>query len=138
MTGLLEKAEMLATLAHFGQVDKAGAPYIEHPIRVAAMVEGIDAKIVALLHDTVEDTTVTLEQLGGIFPLHIVEAVEALTKVEGQTYMEAIEKAKKIPLAAIVKAADIEDHLGPGHEKVLTESMIKKYKKAQKVLTTTL
>ena len=134
--GMIKTAYDLAKRVHEGQVDKAGDPYIRHPVRVAAMVEGEDAKTVAILHDVVEDTPVTFNQLLMSFPVRIVEGVDAVTKRddEGETYMESIKRAMKDPLGLVVKTADVQDHLRPGYEDVITEAMIQKYKKALKLL----
>lgn len=83
---LEDLADYIASVAHEGQVDKAGRPYIEHPRAVAELVSpyGATARIIASLHDTVEDTWVTLDFLRLFFPGHIVAAVDALTKREGE------------------------------------------------------
>ncbi|MDF2572046.1 MAG: hypothetical protein K0R55_3650 [Sporomusa sp.] len=81
---MFNKALLLATKAHAGQVDKAGKPYLLHPIAVADMLKAEEEKIVALLHDVVEDTSLTLIDLRNEgFPDRIVEAVDAITKRSG-------------------------------------------------------
>ena len=81
---MLDKALILAAKAHTGQVDKGGAPYILHPIRVMLACEGEKEKIVALLHDTLEDTALTAADLRRAgFPEEIVQAVCCLTRAEG-------------------------------------------------------
>jgi guanosine-3',5'-bis(diphosphate) 3'-pyrophosphohydrolase len=90
----LEKAIQLSAKAHEGQVDKAGQPYIIHPIRVMLRVEDDSERIAAILHDIVEDTDITLDNLTSAgFSKEIVEAVKALTKLEGETRMEAAKRA---------------------------------------------
>ncbi len=131
---MIAAAMKIATSAHFGQVDKAGQPYIDHPVRIASMVDGTDAKVVALLHDVVEDSTVTLADLGEVFPARIVAGVDSVTRRSGETYFEFISRAAADPLGKIVKRADVEDHLGPGHESVIPASLIKRYQKALTLL----
>lgn len=105
---MLNKAEILATAAHTGQSDKAGKPYIYHPRTVAAMVETEEEKTVALLHDVVEDTSVTLDELRQHgFSEDVITAVDVLTKRPGVDYHEYTERVKQNPLALAVKIADM-------------------------------
>ena len=105
---MLNEAEVLATAAHAGQFDKAGKPYIFHPCTVAAMVKTEEEKTVAWLHDVVEDTPVTLDELRGHgFPEPVVAAVDVLTKRSGMEYGEYIRRVKQNPLALTVKIADM-------------------------------
>lgn len=131
---MLSAAFKIATAAHAGQVDKAGQPYIQHPVRVAAMVHGTDAKVVALLHDVVEDSAVTLADLAEVFPARIVAAVDSVTRRSGEAYFEFAARAAADPLGRVVKLADVEDHLAPGHEAVIPASLIKRYRKALTIL----
>ena len=109
---MLEKALLLAAKAHTGQVDKGGAPYILHPIRVMLACEGEQAKIVALLHDTLEDTALTAADLRREgFPKEIVQAVLCLTRRQDEDYMDYIARVSKNPLAAEVKRADLQDNM---------------------------
>lgn len=108
----LERAIAIAAEAHAGQVDKAGHPYILHPLRVMLSVEGEYAQMAAVLHDVVEDTSVTLDQLVSEgFPTAVVEAVEALTKRPGETRLMAAERAAQNPIARVVKLADNADNM---------------------------
>jgi len=107
----LERAIEIATHAHTGQVDKGGEPYILHPLRVMLGVSTPDEQIVAVLHDIIEDTEITAEDLGAEgFSDQVVEAVVTLTKVKGQTYEQYIAGLANHPLARIVKLADLEDN----------------------------
>ncbi len=103
----LERAISLAAQAHAGQVDKAGQPYILHPLRVMLRVSTEEERIAAILHDVVEDTSITLEQLAeeGFSPT-VVAAVEALTKRPGESRMEAAARAAENRVARTVKLAD--------------------------------
>ena len=90
----LERAIQVAVSAHAGQVDKAGQPYILHPLRVMLHVSGLHERISAVLHDVVEDTDLTLEDLAGEgFPDDVIMALEALTKREGETRIQAAARA---------------------------------------------
>ena len=109
---LLERAVAIALDAHRGQRDKAGQAYILHPLRVMARVEGDAARLAALLHDVVEDSAWTLEQLRAEgFPEAVVAAVDALTRRQGEAYEAFIRRAAAHPVARAVKRADVEDNL---------------------------
>jgi len=103
----LERAIEIAAAAHAGQVDKAGQPYILHPLRVMLRVSTEYERMAAVLHDVVEDTLVTLAQLTEAgFPGEVVDAIEALTKRPGETRMQAAARAALNPIARVVKLAD--------------------------------
>jgi (p)ppGpp synthase/HD superfamily hydrolase len=103
----LERAIEIAAAAHAGQVDKAGQPYILHPLRVMLRVSSDAERMAAVLHDVVEDTPVTLAQLSGEgFPAEVVAAIDALTKKPGESRLQAAARAAANPLARIVKLAD--------------------------------
>lgn len=109
---MLEKAEAIARKAHTGQVDKAGTEYISHPLRVSERCHSPKAKIVALLHDTIEDTYVTpdlLRQQG--FDEEIIEGVLSVTRKDGETYAQFIERAAANAIGKEVKIADLEDNM---------------------------
>lgn len=99
--------------AHKGQVDKAGQPYITHLVRVCARLEGDVACATALLHDIIEDTTATADALGEHFPREIVDAVVALTKIDGEAYDDYLMRLAANPLALKVKLADMADNSDP-------------------------
>ena len=109
---LIEAAIAIAAEAHKGQVDKAGRPYILHPLRVMEQMRSDDEKIVAVLHDVVEDSAWTLSALQNAgFPSHIVSALDALTKRDGENYQDFIERVNCSPLAKAVKMADLRDNM---------------------------
>jgi (p)ppGpp synthase/HD superfamily hydrolase len=109
---LLEKAIAIAVEAHRGQKDRYGAPYILHPLRVMARVQRTRQQIVAVLHDVVEDSDWSFEDLlREGFPREVVEAVRALTKREGEDYTAFTARAGSDPLARPVKVADLEDNM---------------------------
>lgn len=103
----LERAIAIAAAAHAGQVDKAGQPYILHPLRVMLRMTTVAERIVAVLHDVVEDTEVTLEVLGaeGFLP-EVISAVDALTKRQGESRVDVAYRAKQDSIACLVKLAD--------------------------------
>lgn len=107
----LEKAILIATQAHAGQVDKGGNPYILHPLRIMLRMNTEETMIAAVLHDVLEDTNVTPEDLlqAGL-PREVVAGVVALTRREGETYMDFIKRTKQDPIASLVKLADLEDN----------------------------
>lgn len=115
---ILEKAIIFAVTRHQGQLDKGGMPYIEHPIRVMIDCHSTVEKIVAILHDVVEDTDATFEDIrnlcnGETIADTIVDAVRAITKTSDTTYDEYLEGVKANPVALSVKIADIRDNLSP-------------------------
>jgi len=110
----LEKAICIAATAHSGQLDKEGAPYITHPLRVMAAVEGDDAKIVAILHDVIEDTTVTIDDLRRDgFSESLLSGVECVTHCREESYTDYVIRCKNHPLARKVKLADLADNSRP-------------------------
>lgn len=130
-------AARVATRAHKGQVRKDGTDYIAHPIRVAIRCSTKAEKTVALLHDTVEDTDLTFDELRELgFSEEIVAAVESVTKRPGEKYSDFILRANANKVGRKVKLADIEDNLedqsalDPDEAKFLRE----RYIKAQEVL----
>jgi (p)ppGpp synthase/HD superfamily hydrolase len=103
----LERAIAIAAAAHAGQVDKAGQPYILHPLRVMLRVATEHERMAAVLHDVVEDTDVTLYTLAAEgFASEVIAAVEALTKRPGESRMQAAERAAANPIARVVKLSD--------------------------------
>lgn len=108
----LEEAILIATRAHRGQKDRGGVPYILHPLRVMGKVNGTAERIAAVLHDVVEDTSVTLDDLRKAgFSEEIVEAVDALTRRENEGYDAFIRRVLTNAVARRVKVADLEDNL---------------------------
>ncbi len=105
------RAVALAAEAHLGQFDKAGEPYIEHPMRLMLRAESPVEKVVAILHDVVEDTRWTLEQLEGEgFAPAVIAALDRLTRREDESYEQFIERVDEDPLARRVKLLDLEDN----------------------------
>lgn len=106
-THLTNEAMKIAYKAHHGQVDKGGIPYIFHPYHLAEQMTDEYTTCVALLHDVVEDTEVTLEELAEIFPKEVVEAVALMTHREGEPYLEYVARVGTNPISKAVKLADL-------------------------------
>lgn len=130
----LEEAITLAVGAHRGQKDKAGAPYILHPLRLMLRMETDTERIVAVLHDVIEDSPHSLEELSHEgYPPEITEALDCLTKRENEPYAAFIERVKTNPLARKVKLADLEDNMDIKRFKTMTEKDLERldaYRKA--------
>lgn len=108
----LNRAIALAARAHEGQFDKAGASYILHPLRLMLRQPSPEGMMVAVLHDVIEDTDVSLADLRAEgFPPAVVEAVAALTRQPQESYEAFIQRIAPNPLARRVKLADLEDNL---------------------------
>lgn len=111
----LERAIQIATQAHAGQIDKAGEPYILHPLRVMFNMETIEQKIVAVLHDVVEDckdkgwTLERLEKEG--FNQNVLDAVKAVSKVDGEELESYLKRVESNRLALAVKLKDLKDNM---------------------------
>ena len=135
----LDRAIDLAKQHHEGQTDKAGNPYIEHPLRVMNQMESEEEKIVAVLHDIVEDTDISLDDLRNEgFSKEVVDAVECLTKQDGENYDSYIERISFNPLAVKIKLADLEDNRDLTRLPEVTDKdleRIEKYDKALEKLT---
>lgn len=109
----LSEALRVAVDAHDGQLDKAGQPYILHPIRVMLTQETEVGRIVALLHDVVEDSVLGHGDILALFGSDVHEAILALSREEGEDYFAYVLRAKANPIAAAVKIADLNDNLDP-------------------------
>lgn len=110
---MIKKALEVAWMAHEGQFDKCDKPYILHPIRMALRLSDERLKVIALLHDVVEDSGITLGELGNDFPPDIVEAVGLLTRRKGEDYESYIRNLKPLESARLVKIEDLNDNLDP-------------------------
>ena len=135
-TELTMKAMVLAYNAHHGQFDKGGVPYIFHPIHLAEQMDDEISTCVALLHDTVEDTDVTLEDLAKDFPAEVVNAVRLLTHAEDVEYFDYVRAIKSDPIATKVKLADLNHNGDPSRisNQGNAEKRRQKYAAARKIL----
>lgn len=137
-TDLTKKAMILSYKAHDGYFDKGGVPYVFHPFHVAEQMDDEYSICVALLHDVVEDTDYTLEDLRKAgFPEEIVCAVDAITRPKGQDYMEYIKVVKTNSIATKVKLADLDHNSDSGRlvePDKESKKRLEKYKKAKEYL----
>lgn len=118
----LDDAIALAHRAHTGQVDKSGHPYVSHPLRVMATVTGDHEKMVAVLHDVIEDTPVTAADLVALgCPAPVVEAVIAISHLPDEPQADYLARVAANPLALTVKRADIADNSSPARLAQLDE-----------------
>lgn len=134
----VKKALEIAEKAHKGQKDKSGIDYIEHPKHIADRVHSSKAKAVAYLHDIIEDTNITASDLykKGI-PSDVVEAVVAMTHLNGEDYFEYINRLKKNKLAKEVKLVDLEHNMDLSRIKNPSDRdyrRLDKYRKAKEIL----
>jgi len=108
----LEKAIALAVNVHQGQTDRAGAPYILHPLRVMFRLQGDVEQIVGVLHDVVEDSETTFDDLRRMgFSEAVITALDAVTRRDDETYEVFVERSAAQPLARRVKLADLADNM---------------------------
>lgn len=139
-SNLLEKAVSIATQAHAGQTDKSGKPYILHILRVMMKGKDENEMICGVLHDLVEDTDWTFEQLAEEgFPQHIIQALELVTKKDNEDYSDFIERISHNDLAIAVKLNDLEDNMDVSRLNKVTEKdaeRLSKYINAHRYLKT--
>src|SRR2546430_12998170 len=138
-TFTLDDAIQSARRAHEGQLDKSGRPYIGHPLRVMGRVTGDHARMVAVLHDVVEDTSVTTDDLAQAgCPTDVVRAVDALSKRPGEDSAAYLARVAANELALLVKRADIADNCSPERmarlDEATRERLTAKYANALRLL----
>lgn len=127
---LYDQALRIAIRAHEGQTDKSGRAYIMHPVRVAMRCKTPKARIAALLHDTLEDTSVTIEELREQgFPEDIIAAVLSVTKREGESYESFIRRAADNAIGREVKMADLEDNMDIRRLKEINDEDVNRLRK---------
>ncbi len=140
-TPLTNKALRLAYAAHHGQTDKSGQPYIFHPYHLAEQMTDEISTCAALLHDVVEDTAVTIEELEQEFPKEVTGVLRLLTHEKGTDYFDYVRAIKGNPVAVKVKLADLahnsDETRFAGCDEIPAEQLIKwreKYAKARRIL----
>ncbi|KXB33270.1 HD domain-containing protein [Atopobium deltae] len=133
MLSQIELSLSIAIEAHKNQVDKAGMPYVEHPKRVSAACKTDTQKVAALLHDVLEDTSTTAQDLlaQGV-DAHVVEIVQLLTRPQGVSYMNYIKALAKDPDARAIKMADLTDNMNLERLENVTKEDLQRTKKYQK------
>lgn len=133
----LERAIAIAAEAHAGQLDKAGQPYILHPLRVMLGVKTPDARIAAALHDVVEDSEWTIEELRKEgFSEAILAGVDAVTRRQDETYEEFVVRSGQDPIGREVKIADLHDNANLARIREPSEKDRKRLQRYQKALET--
>ena len=110
----VEAARALAARMHEGQTDKAGLPYITHPMRVAGRLDSPQAQVVGWLHDTVEDTPLTLADIEAQFGPETAAAVDAVSRRDGEAWDDYLVRVRADPLARQVKISDLIDNSNLG------------------------
>lgn len=137
----LGRAIAIAAQAHQEQRDKAGAPYILHPLRMMAHMSSEPEMIVAVLHDLIEDTEWTLDQLRAEgFSADVLTAIECVTRREDESYAAFVERARGNELARSVKLADLEDNMDLRRIAEVTDKdleRLRKYHRARQALLAT-
>ncbi len=133
-----EAAKALSAFLHEGQVDKAGQPYYLHPLAVSEKVDTEKEKIVALLHDVLEDTRATEDTIRNLFGDEVAEAVVFLTRRREESYMDFIRRASQNEIAKKVKMVDLEHNMDASRLPFLGKEdleRLQKYKAAYEYLT---
>lgn len=132
---MFDLALSIAKKAHKGQYDKAGVDYIEHPLFVASQVDTQEEKAAALLHDVLEDSLYTAEELklAGL-PEAVVTAVQVLTKKKGQDYQQYLELVKSNPIARCVKLADLKHNSDLSRLATITKKDLERFEKYKKAI----
>lgn len=129
----IEDAIRLALDKHHGQTDKSGAPYILHPLRVMAGMQTEAERIVAVLHDVVEDSDLTLDDLRRMgYSAEMVAAIDHLSRREDETYEQFIQRIKPHPLAVRVKLGDLLDNMDIRRNAALDEKALERFQRYQK------
>lgn len=127
---LLDKAAMICISKHYGQRDKMGKAYFQHPMRVAMRCDTDKEKMVALLHDVIEDCNVTPDYLlNEGFPQDVVAGILSVTKRQGENYDDFVKRAKQNPLGRVVKLHDLEDNMDIFRLDNLDEIMMRRFNK---------
>ncbi|CAM4340117.1 GTP pyrophosphokinase [Paenibacillus tarimensis] len=135
----LAKAIALAASAHEGQTDRGGSPYVFHPIRLMLRAVTGEEQIIAVLHDTIEDTSLTLDDLRKEgFSDSVVEAVDSLSRREEEDYDTFILRIKQNPLASRVKILDLLDNIEQTKKKKPSDKTRKRLDKYSRALDTLL
>ena len=127
-------ARALATKAHEGQTDKAGLPYITHPERVALRMESPELQVIGWLHDTVEDTTLTVKDIAERFGPETAAAVDAISRRDGEKWSDYLDRVAANPMARQVKISDLIDNSNLSRIPHVTLKDVERQKKYNKAL----
>lgn len=138
-TDLTKKTMTLCFAAHRDQVDKSGLPYVFHPFHVAEQMTTEETTVVALLHDVIEDTDVTLDDIAAMgFPPSVINALKLLTHDPRVPYMTYVAAIKADPIARAVKLADLRHNSDLSRLPFVDEAAlerVRKYQAAIRLLT---
>ncbi|MBO3356132.1 GTP pyrophosphokinase [Clostridium perfringens] len=134
MQELLEKSIIFATEKHMGQIDKSGQPYILHPLRVMNNCSNIETKIVAVLHDILEDTDAAKEDLLEFLPEYLVDAIVSITKINNEAYEDYLERVSSNYYATQVKLMDLKDNMNLDRLNKIEMKDMKRYLKYRKAV----
>lgn len=130
----IEAAKALATGAHAGQTDKTGLPYITHPERVAFRLTTPEAQVVGWLHDTVEDTSITVQDIESQFGPETAAAVDAISRRDGEAWSDYIDRVAANPVARQVKISDLIDNSNLSRIPHVTMKDVKRHAKYNRAL----
>ena len=134
-TETTKKALKLCFAAHEEQVDKGGIPYVHHPLHLAEQMETEDTAVAALLHDVVEDTDYTLDDLKRMgYGDTVIDALALLTHADGVDYFDYVRAVKENPIARAVKIADLLHNSDITRLDEVTEAALERRKKYLKAL----
>ena len=133
-TELTKKAMKICFEAHKEQTDKAGLPYVFHPFHLAEQMDDEYCTVVALLHDVVEDSEMTLEELAKEFPKEVIEAIAMMTHDSSVDYFDYVKEIKKNNIARKVKLADLQHNSDKTRLDVVTEKDEARYQKYIKAI----
>lgn len=134
-TPITKKAMKLCFEAHKEQVDKSGLPYVFHPFHLAEQMQTEETTVVALLHDLVEDTDYTIEDLTGMeFSKNITDAIALMTHTADVAYMDYVRKIKNNPIAKAVKLADLKHNSDLTRLDVVDEKALNRREKYLKAI----
>ena len=134
-TDLTKKAMLLSYNAHHGQYDKGGLPYVFHPFHLAEQMRTEETVVIALLHDVIEDTEYTLDDVSGMgFPKAVLDALACLTHDKTVPYMDYIANIKKNPLARVVKIADLRHNSDVSRLNAVDEDSVRRVRKYEEAI----
>lgn len=134
-TKLTKQALKLCFNAHKDQIDKTGLPYVFHPFYLATQMEDEYTKVIALLHDVIEDTSYTLLDLKNMgYPKEIIDALECLTHQKNIPYIDYIQKIKTNSYATIVKLADLKHNSDLNRLDIINDNDLQRYEKYQQAI----
>ena len=133
-TPLTKRAMQIAYTAHHGQVDKSGVPYVFHPLHLAEQMTDEITCCAALLHDTVEDTSITLQEIADQFGPETAAAVDAISRRDGESWSDYLEHVAANPMARQVKISDLIDNSNLSRIPHVTLKDVERQKKYNKAL----